>query len=180
MRKAVPILLLAAFPLVAWIVWVDWPDPQLKDLPWDPDAVLVLGGGDSDRVVEGMRLARSYPDVPVIVTGDGGKITRDLLQQGLEPDRLKHETTATSTVDNAVRTGALMGEARRIVLVTNWFHADRALRTFQVVHPEREFAVSFRPRGSSLNRWERECQRRERMAIFPYLLYWLAAPLLGN
>jgi uncharacterized SAM-binding protein YcdF (DUF218 family) len=173
-------LTLAVAGLGSWIIWADWPSPELKPLPWKPEAILVLGGGNEDRIHEALRLAREFPQAPVIVTGDGGRIVRGLLNEGLDPARLRHEQQAISTLDNATRTAPHMGKASRVVLVTNWFHAGRALWTFQAVHSDREFAVSFRPRGAEMTGWEVLCQRRERMAFFPYFLYWLVAPFVNR
>lgn len=177
-RRVALALTLAGAVAGSWILWADWPSPELKPLHWEPEVILVLGGGNDDRIHEALRLALKFPQAPVIVTGDGGRIVRGLLREGLEPARLRHEEEAVSTVENATHTASRMGNARRVVLVTNWFHADRALRTFQAVHPDREFAVSFQPRGAKMTGWEVLCQRRERMAFFPYLLYWLMAPYL--
>jgi uncharacterized SAM-binding protein YcdF (DUF218 family) len=180
MPRLVLIFAVLAAAVGSWVAWADWPNPPLESLPWEPEAILVLGGGNEDRIGEASRLARQFPRAPVIVTGDSGRIVRGLLDEGLEPSRLRHEDKASSTVENALRTESLMGEAGKIVLVTNWFHAGRALRTFQVIHPQRAFAVSFQPRGRTLTRWEKECQRRERMAFFPYFLYWLVAPFVNR
>lgn len=180
MRKAGLFLAAVAMAAGFWILWADWPSPELKPLPWKPEAIVVLGGGNEDRTEEAWRLAGVYDNVPVIVTGDGGRIARGLLRKGLDPARLRHEEKAASTLENAIHTTHQMGKASRVVLVTNWFHADRALRTFQAVHPEREFAVVFRPRGGKMTGWERECQQRERIAFLTYFLYWLVAPWLAR
>ena len=174
MRRAGLVVILAGAALAgSWIWWADWPNPESQTLPWEPDAIVVLGGGNEDRVTEAWRLAQSHPDVPVIVTGDGGRIADALRDLGLPEERLRHETSAASTRQNAQRVEPLLNQegARRVVLVTNWFHAPRARLSFRRADPGREFAVSFRPRREPLSLWDVACQRRERLAWPVYLLY---------
>lgn len=176
-------MLVASFAMAAgaWIWWSDWPNPGLKALPWEPEAIVVLGGGNEDRITEAWRLAQAHADVPVIVTGDGGRIARALIERGLPAHRLRHEGAADSTLENAekVRPLLLKEGARRAVLVTNWFHAPRALLSFRRANPDVEFAVSFRPRREPLTPWDRACQRRERLAWPVYLLYGLMPAVYG-
>lgn len=156
-----------------WIFWADWPNPELEALPWEPEAIVVLGGGNEDRISEAWRLAQAYVDVPVIVTGDGGQIARALLQQGLPTHRLRHEMFAKSTLENAEKVRPLLQKenSRRVVLVTNWFHVPRALLSFRRANPDADFVASFRPRREPLTPWDRACQQRERLAWSVYLLY---------
>jgi uncharacterized SAM-binding protein YcdF (DUF218 family) len=127
---------------------------------------VILGGGDDDRIRQGKLLADRYPDVPLIVTGDGGSIVQGLLDAGLQPARITHELAAESTYDNATLTDPLLERlhARRVLLVTNWFHVPRALAVFRHVQPGREFAGSFEQKPEPLTRWDRGAQRRERVA----------------
>jgi len=180
MKRAGAVVILAGAAMAgAWLWWADWPNPELQTLPWEPDAIVVLGGGNEDRITEGLRMAKEFPEALVVVTGDGGRIVRGLLAGGLDPARLLHEQEATSTAANALRTKTHLGNSHRVVLVTNWFHVPRALRTFEVTQPQREFVVVFKPRGQTMTGWEVFCQRRERMAFFAYFLYWLAVPFLN-
>jgi uncharacterized SAM-binding protein YcdF (DUF218 family) len=171
MRKAGLVVILAGVGV--WIASGDWPNPELKPLPWEPEAIVVLGGGNEDRTTEAWRLAQEYPAAPVIVTGDGGRIVRALQERGLPRERLRHETTAKSTMENAERVRPLLEKegVTRAVLVTNWFHGPRALLSFRRRNPGMEFAVSFHPRREPLTPWDRACQRRERLAWPVYLLY---------
>jgi uncharacterized SAM-binding protein YcdF (DUF218 family) len=155
-----------------WFMWGPWPDPKPSPLPWRPDAILILGGGDAARVRQGKLLADQYPDVPVLVTGDGGDIMTALEEQGLPASRMIHEQDAESTMDNALLTDPLFQrmEARRVAMVTNWFHVPRALAVFRKEQPMREFAASFEARKIPSNKYDRGCQRRERFAAVLYLL----------
>jgi uncharacterized SAM-binding protein YcdF (DUF218 family) len=159
-----------------WVGWSSWPRLERWELPWTPDVIVVLGGGDQARSREALRLAGEFPDAPLIVTGDGGTICRELLGSGLSATRLVHEMRATSTVENACFTDALLANlgAQRVVLVTNYFHVPRALAVFRRHQPQREFAAAFEACPDQLSDWHRYCQRRERLAAIHNLLrYWI-------
>ena len=133
---------------------------------------MILGGGDDDRVREGLRLADEFPSVKVVVTGDGGRILSGLRDAGLAECRIEIETAAESTYENSDFTAPILKRlgAKRVVLVTNWFHAPRSLAVFRKGQPQREFAVSFEPKPEPLTPWDRGSQRRERLAAIWYLL----------
>ncbi len=153
----------------SWVQWGDWPGEPTPFVPWRPDAIVVLGGGDVGRSFEALRLAKLFPDAPVVVTGDEGIIVKSLLG-GMNPNRITHEPAATSTLDNARLTkGILCGlKADRVGLVTNWFHVPRALAVFRHEQGERQFAASFEPRPAIENAWHRHFSRRERLAVLMY------------
>lgn len=175
-RRALTVVVCAPLVIVAclafWVQWGNWPDPRQRPLPWKPEVILILGGGDEDRIRQGSGLADQFPEVPVIVTGDGGSIVQGLIRSGLPTKRIKHEMLAKTTIDNARLTILPLDQcqANRVALVTNWFHVPRALAVFRKLHPEREFAASFEPKPESLTPWDRGAQRRERLAAIWYLL----------
>ena len=137
--------LLASLVLFWWIGWGSWPAPSPSPLPCKPDAILVLGGGNKERAKEALRLHELYPDIPLIVTGDGGMIHDDLIEMGVKASDIQHETSATSTMENAEFSNEILDGfgAQRVVLVTNWFHVPRSLAVFERCQPDREFAASF-------------------------------------
>jgi uncharacterized SAM-binding protein YcdF (DUF218 family) len=75
-------------------------------------------------------------------------------------------------VENAKFTAPMLDKigAKRVILVTNWFHAPRALAIFLKYQPGREFVVSFSPKPEPLSKWDRETLRRERLAVLHNLL----------
>jgi uncharacterized SAM-binding protein YcdF (DUF218 family) len=156
----------------AWMVLGPLPDPITTSPPCPPDAIVVLGGGNEDRIRQGKRLADRYPVVPVIVTGDGGTIVSALINAGIAPKRITHEQTAESTYDNAILTNPLLERlhARRVLLVTNWFHVPRSLAVFRRVQPGRDFAASFERKPEPLTPWNKGAQRRERVTALAYLI----------
>ena len=75
-------------------------------------------------------------------------------------------------MENAKFTKPLLDKlgAKRVILVTNWFHTPRSLAIFRNYQPGREFTVSFPPKPAPLSQWDRESLRRERMAALHNLL----------
>jgi uncharacterized SAM-binding protein YcdF (DUF218 family) len=138
----------------------------------DADALVILGGGDPARLQRGYDMARAHPDLPVIVTGDDNYIVEYLLARGIPRNRILHEQAATSTVENAKFTKPLLDKlgAKRVILVTNWFHVPRAAAIFHREMPDLDFAVSFSPRASVPQPWDRYAERRERMAAVHNLI----------
>ena len=175
-RRFIFVILCTLFVLAAslafWIKWGHWPDPKQRPVFSDADAIVVLGGGDGARWRQGLVMATAHSEIPVVVTGDGGLCVDQLVADGLPVARILHEEAATSTVENAQFTKPLLDEigAKRVILVTNWFHAPRALAVFRREQPFREFCVSFEKKREPLPVWDRNYQRRERMASVLYLL----------
>lgn len=155
----------------AWILWAPWPDQVSQPLPWKPDAIVILGGGDDDRVMQGKFLADRYSDLPLIVTGDGGSIVKGLVANGLPVSRITHEQNSHSTMENAILTTPILNrmKAQRVVVVTNWFQVPRSLAVCRHQLPKIEFAASFERKPEPLTPWDRGAQRRERLATLVYL-----------
>ena len=161
-------LVFAIILLGSWVQWGAWPNQSQLPMPVfsKPDLILVLGGGDRARSREALRLAAEHPEVPLLVTGDGGAIVEDLLKAGLPKERIIHEEAATSTVENAKFSAPLLEEigAEKVILVTNLYHVPRAQKVFRKFQPDRAFCVSFEPRSDLPRAWDHIAERRERMA----------------
>lgn len=164
--------LLPSALLTGWILWWPWPSPEPQTIPWTPDAIVVLGGGDLARVRVAAQLAGTYPEVPLIVTGDGGYLSAGLRETGLTASRLLIEPNAKSTFENARFSSKYLSklDAKRVVLVTNWFHVPRSEAVFRKEFPEVEFVSAFEISATPVTRWERGSQRREKLAVLWYLL----------
>jgi uncharacterized SAM-binding protein YcdF (DUF218 family) len=106
----------------------------------------VVLNDSADRMIEAVRLARQYPDLPVIFSGGRS----DLFASGSEtpeaelarrffeeftiaPPRLRLESRSRNTFENAVFTAELMQPQsdQRWVLVTSAFHMPRARALFE-------------------------------------------------
>ena len=101
-----------------------------------------------------------------MVTGDSGIMLAPLLKAGISKSKIHHEQEATSTVENATFTDPILTKlgAKKVVLVTNWFHAPRSLAVFRRHQPGREFAAAFEPKPDKMSNWHRYASRRERLA----------------
>ena len=141
------------------------PGAQRMDLMGAPagiKAIVVLGGGwwpndqwpsgsqlaesSALRLLEGVRLARALPDVPLLLTGADrqGEIppvawgyAQAARELGIAPARIQVLDTPVDTAQEARAVRAALagtGAARpRLVLVTSAAHMPRAMRHFQAV-----------------------------------------------
>jgi uncharacterized SAM-binding protein YcdF (DUF218 family) len=164
---SLPILLFAA-----WVMWWPWPAPENRPIPWVPDVILALGGGDNARARETSRLALAFPDAPVLISGDGGHMEKLLRADPVTRERLFIEPDAKSTWENATLSAPYLDRfhATRVVLVTNWFHVPRAGAVFAKALPHLEIASSFEPAPDPLPPWDKNCHRREKLAAVWYFI----------
>lgn len=155
----------------SWVEWADWPNYKEDVLPEKADAMVVLGGGGSERPRQAWKLAQEKRAQKVIVTGDGDSIVNALNEYGLDPSALIHETAAKSTIQNAKNVAPLLSQlqAETVILVTSWSHAHRAMKTFKSEMPNVKFFCSFEPRPTQLDPWEYGFQRRERLSSLYHL-----------
>ena len=160
--------------LASWVWWGPWPEVEQGKIFPDADAVVILGGGDYARWDQALEMAKRYPALPLIVTGDENHIVGYLEKHGIPKECVLHEQVATSTVENARFTKPMLDKigAKRVILVTNWFHVPRSLAIFRKYQPGREFVVSFAPKPESLNTWDKGAWRRERLASLHKLLVY--------
>lgn len=164
---SLPILLFAA-----WVMWWPWPAPENRPIPWVPEVILALGGGDNARARETSRIALAFPNAPVLISGDGGHMEKLLRADPVTRERLFIEPDAKSTWENAIFSEKILDQfhATRVVLVTNWFHVPRAEAVFAKALPHLEIATSFEPAPRPLTLWDKNCHRREKLAAVWYLI----------
>lgn len=130
----------------------------LHELPVESDlaAVVVLGGGwhadapwsitgklsesSAIRLMEGVRLWRQRPALPLVVTGASRDPEQPPVAQGyaeaarqlgVSPARLQVLDTPTDTGLEARAVREAMGEGARVVLVTSASHMSRAMQHFR-------------------------------------------------
>lgn len=179
-------LVIASLILIAsasvWFACGSFPSPRKLALSFEPDAIVVLGGGDGARGREAHRLHLAHPKAALIVTGDGNEIFDSLVNKGVPPEGILHETKATSTWENAILTQPLLDRlhASRIVIVTDWFHVPRALAVFRKAQPDKTFLASFEPKPGNPSACEISHARRERIATLFYTLRYGINPLSGR
>jgi len=105
--------------------------------------IIVLGGGNHERPVRAAELFRQHVAPRILLTGAGDdEINRQLLlSAGVPASAIEVESKSLTTRENAEFTlRRLRAEnVHRAVLVTSWYHARRALKTFEHFAPELEF-----------------------------------------
>jgi uncharacterized SAM-binding protein YcdF (DUF218 family) len=107
------------------------------------DALVILGGGSYERATRAAELFKSgdAPRVMVSGQGDGQEYKRLLLSKGVPSAAIEVEGKSRSTKQNAQLSIPLLRGlgARRVIIVTSWYHSRRALRTFQHYAPDLQF-----------------------------------------
>lgn len=172
LRKGALLVLCLLLGAGGWIQWGDWPKPVVEETLRKIDLVVVLGGGALERPNKAYELYERNVSRRLLVTGDGSLIYDQLLKLGVPAENIIHETEAHSTWENAAFSGREpeFQQARRIALVTTWFHGPRALAVFEKQFPNKTFFAVAAPPKYPLNRWEKEFRRRERYATIYYRL----------
>lgn len=107
------------------------------------DVMVVLGGGLHERPERAAELFKAAAAPRIIVSGLGDdEINRRLLVgAGVPAKVIQVEAKSHTTKENAVFTIKLLREqkAKRVILVTSWYHSRRALATFEHYAPEIKF-----------------------------------------
>ena len=133
--------------------------------PIKADVIVMLGGGTGERPQRAAELFREGAAPRIIVSGAGDTVDnkRMLVNRGVPPDAIELEPDSKTTRQNAQFTiPRLRAEgARRVILVTSWYHSRRALKCFRHYGPGIEFFS--RPSYFAAGRSE---WRRNRMGHF--------------
>jgi uncharacterized SAM-binding protein YcdF (DUF218 family) len=99
------------------------------------DAIVVLGGGSGERVERAAELfkAGAAPGIFTSGAGDAEDNRRLLENRGVPAGAIQVEPNSKSTRQNALFTVPLLRaqRARRVILVTSWYHSRRALKCFR-------------------------------------------------
>ncbi|HEY4203086.1 MAG TPA: YdcF family protein [Devosiaceae bacterium] len=125
--------------------------PLLGALPTagKADVMVVLGGDGPARADYALSLWRQRAAGKVLVTGDGDCTSiRDVLVAGGVPDAdVTIECRSGSTWENAEFSAPILTAmgAHSALIVTNWFHARRALESFNAMCPGFSFSVASVP-----------------------------------
>jgi uncharacterized SAM-binding protein YcdF (DUF218 family) len=107
------------------------------------DAFVVLGGDSADRPWKLVELFKRGIAQKVIVSGQGDceLIQQRLMYAGVPNECLIGDPVSKNTKENAEISVALLRTlgAKRVVIVTSWYHSRRALACFHHYAPEIEF-----------------------------------------
>ena len=173
------LLVSALLALVAAAAWF-YPEKFLcvDSGPVSADVLVVLGGGVHERPVRAAELFRQRAAPRILVSGAGDDwINRDLLlKQGVPRGVIQMEDDSTTTRENALYSIKLLRaqHVHSVILVTTWYHARRALKTFEHFAPEIKFYS--RPSYFAFDRadWSKPGNfKRMRLEFLKLPGYWL-------
>jgi uncharacterized SAM-binding protein YcdF (DUF218 family) len=106
------------------------------------DVIVVLGGG-GERAVRAAELYHAHVAPRILITGQGDdEINRQiLLAHGIPARDIEVENKSTTTHENALFSLNILRaeKVHDVILVTSWYHARRAERTFEHYAPELKF-----------------------------------------
>lgn len=143
-------LLLAAlvvFVLLLFLAFALWAFPQqiltVDSGPVKADVLVVLGGGSTERPRRAAELFHAGEASRILCSGEGDcrSNQRILINAGVPRAVIELECESLNTSENAQRTIALLRKqgAKRIIIVTSWYHSRRALNCFEHYAPDLEF-----------------------------------------
>jgi uncharacterized SAM-binding protein YcdF (DUF218 family) len=146
--------------------------------PVSADVIVILGGGLHERPVRAAELFQQHAAPRIIITGAGDDdINRIiLLQKGVPASAIEVEGKSTTTHENAEFTLKLLRaqNVHRVILVTSWYHARRALKTFEHYAPEIKFYSRPSYYAFAREEWpQRGNGRRMRLEFLKLPGYWL-------
>jgi uncharacterized SAM-binding protein YcdF (DUF218 family) len=171
-----PIIILVLLGLIAWF----YPEKFLTvdSGPVTADVLVVIGGGQHERALRAAQLFKLHAAPRIIVTGAGDdEINRRLLIANGVPSRaIEVEGKSENTFENAEFTGRLLRaeNVHSAILVTSWYHARRAEKTFAHFIPEVRFYS--RPSYFGFNRddWKKGgLNKRMRLEFLKLPGYWI-------
>jgi uncharacterized SAM-binding protein YcdF (DUF218 family) len=143
--------------------------------PVQADVIIVLGGGWNERPERAAELYRKGEGPRLIVSGRGDCDTNEflLLKNGVPGAAISRECRSRSTRENALFTLPMLKEmgARRVIVVTTWYHSRRALACFRHYAPGIEFYSRPSYYGSDRAEWRQK-------AVAPFIR-WEFAKLPG-
>lgn len=110
--------------------------------PQNADFIVVLGGG-ADRHPVAAKLFHAGFAKRILISGspeECNEIAENLSRLKVPKDAILFEDKSTSTRTNAINSGEILSRlgARKIILVTSWYHSSRSLRTFKKYAPRVE------------------------------------------
>ena len=146
--------------------------------PVTADVIIVIGGGSHERPLRAAQLFQQHAAARVLITGagDDGINRQLLLANGVPARAIEVENKSATTRENAEFTIQRL-RAEKIhsaILVTSWYHARRAEKTFAHFAPELKFYS--RPSYFAFARedWKKlGINRRMRLEFLKLPGYWI-------
>jgi len=173
------LLVTALLALVAVAAWF-YPEKFLcvDSGPVSADVLVVLGGGVHERPVRAAELFQQHAAPRILLTGAGDDVINlsILLKDGVPRGNIERESDSLTTRENAIFSIKRLRaqHVRSVILVTTWYHARRALKTFEHYAPEIKFYS--RPSYYAFDRddWSKPGNfKRMRLEFLKLPGYWL-------
>jgi len=161
---------------------VAWHFPQqvlaVDSGPVTADAMVVLGGGNSERPERAAELFKQGEAPKILVSGFGDCVSHEKLleRDGVTNTAILLEPKSRSTRENAEFSIALLRQMKvqRVIIVTTWYHSRRALACFEHYAPDIQFYSRPSYFGYLRTAWEPEGISRQIKAEYLKLLgYWV-------
>jgi uncharacterized SAM-binding protein YcdF (DUF218 family) len=142
------------------------------------DLFIVLGGGGShERPERAAELFKQHAAPRVIISGSGDYETNRqlLIQAGVPPGVIELETQSRTTDENAQFTIKLLRDEKikSAIIVTSWYHARRALKTFEHFAPEIKFYSRPSYFGFKRSDWNDNFSRHVYLEYIKLPDYWI-------
>jgi len=142
------------------------------------DVMVVLGGGSHDRPERAAELfkQRIAPRILVSGLGDCAIYRRSLIQAGVPAQAIQMEDRSRTTRENAILAVNQLRHqgARRVIIVTSWYHSRRALACFEHYGPEIQFYSCPSYFADTRPDWVRHGLSHRVYLEYPKLLgYWM-------
>lgn len=165
------LLLLAAYLFPQQVLVIDDGQPPA-------DVIVLLGGGSGERPARAAELYQSNAAPKILVSGagdaDGNRLL--LMHRGVPAKAISLEPNSKTTRENAQLSIPLLraANARRVILVTSWYHSRRALKCFRHYAPDLTFYSCPSYYGFARPGWSRDhLRRRIRAEYVKTLGYWI-------
>ena len=144
--------------------------------PVTADVMIVLGGGSAERPQRAAELFKAGVAPKIIISGIGDCDSHEkvLVKAGVPKTAIQREGKSRTTFENAQFSIPLLRQmgARRIIIVTSWYHSRRALATFEHLAPDLQFYS--RPEYMGYDAKNPQDIRHHMQLEYPKLIgYWL-------
>src|SRR5437868_11814745 len=141
------------------------------------DIIVLLGGGAGERPSRAAELFRAGYAPKILVSGagdaDGNRLL--LMHHGVPSSAISLEPNSKTTRENAQLSIPILRStgAKRVILVTSWYHSRRALKCFRHYAPDLKFFSCPSYHGFERADWSQEhLRRRVRVEYGKLLGYW--------
>jgi uncharacterized SAM-binding protein YcdF (DUF218 family) len=118
----------------------------LQDDGSKADVIVVPGGDGPPRAAQAARLWKEGRSPLILITGDGDCLFNKqiMVHDGVKPSAILVECQSGSTWQNAYYSAPVMRgiQARKALIVTNWYHSRRAIASFRAACPQMHFSSS--------------------------------------